>query len=47
MVLFAELKTETGGLRPEHRDWLLALGACEGVEARLWRPSDWQEIRRS
>ena len=23
-----------------------ALGACEGVEARLWRPSDWPEIEQ-
>ncbi|MDP9439871.1 MAG: VRR-NUC domain-containing protein [Actinomycetota bacterium] len=44
VVVFAELKTETGKVRPEQRDWLAALKRCEGVEARLWRPRDWPEI---
>lgn len=43
-LLFAELKSEGGKLRPEQEAWLKALGGCESVEARLWRPGDWKEI---
>jgi len=43
-LVFAELKSEEGRLRPEQGGWLAALGRCEAVEARLWRPSDWPEI---
>jgi len=47
VVMFAELKTETGRVRPEQRDWLEALRGSEGVEVRLWRPSDWPEIEEA
>ncbi len=47
LVLFAELKSERGKLRPEQREWLEILGRCEGVEARLWRPRDFEEIERT
>lgn len=47
IVVFAELKTQAGKLRPEQRGWLSSLEACEGVEGRLWRPSDWPEIERT
>lgn len=47
VIVFAELKTEVGKTRPEQREWLAALGGCGGVEARLWRPSDWKEIERT
>jgi len=43
-VLFAELKSEGGGLRPEQRGWLRALEACPGVAVRLWMPGDWPEV---
>ena len=44
VIVFAELKTEAGKVRPEQTAWLDALGGCERVGARLWRPSDWPEI---
>lgn len=44
VVVFAELKSEAGKLRPEQQAWLEALRECPGVEARLWRPGDWEEI---
>ncbi len=40
-LVFAELKSEVGRVRPEQREWLAALaGVGGGVEAFLWRPSD-------
>ncbi len=46
-IVFAELKSEGGKLRPEQREWLEALGSCRTVGARLWRPSDWPEIEET
>lgn len=45
-VIFAELKTERGKLRPAQRDWIADLEAVEGVETYVWRPSMWHEIER-
>lgn len=45
MIVFAELKSETGKLRPEQREWLDALSRVPGVAAKLWRPSDFEEIQ--
>lgn len=36
-VLFVELKSQDGRLRPEQRAWLDALAAAEGVTAVVWR----------
>ncbi len=44
VVVFAELKSESGKLRSEQEAWLEALRKCPGVMARLWRPGDWPEI---
>ncbi len=46
-VVFAELKSESGRIRPGQGQWLEALGDSESVEARLWRPSDWPEIEEA
>jgi hypothetical protein len=48
-LIFAELKTEKGGVRPKQRLWLNALGRvasmCQGhVIVALWRPSNFEEI---
>ena len=40
-VILAELKSETGRLSAEQRQWLDALGD----HGYLWRPSDWDEVR--
>ncbi len=47
LVLFAELKSARGKLRPEQEAWLEALRGCRTVGARLWRPSDWPEMKET
>jgi hypothetical protein len=42
-LLFREVKTRRGRLRPEQAALLDALRAC-GVSAAVWRPADWQTI---
>lgn len=39
-VLFVELKSDTGQLRPAQVSWLDALWQVEHVETYLWRPDD-------
>ena len=43
-TLAAELKSQRGELRPEQSEVLASLRAA-GVDARVWRPSDWTEIQ--
>lgn len=43
-LIFAELKSERGKVRPEQADWLDHLEG-QGREVHLWRPSDWPEVR--
>ena len=42
-VLFVELKTDKGVVRPNQRFWIEALRAT-GATALVWRPRDWAEI---
>lgn len=42
-LVFAELKTQKGRIRPEQRDWHDRL-ARTGVETYLWRPSDLRRV---
>lgn len=44
-VVFAELKSEKGRLRPAQRAVLELLDRCPGVEAYTWRPSDWEAVK--
>lgn len=43
-LIFAELKSDTGKLSPEQRQWLEALKAT-GAEVYVWRMSDWDDIQ--
>lgn len=42
-VLFRELKTNTGRIRPEQEVWITLLQDA-GVDARIWRPRDWEHV---
>lgn len=46
-IIFAELKTRTGRVRPMQGVWLAALAAI-GMETAVWRPEHWHDgtIRR-
>jgi hypothetical protein len=43
-LIFVGLKSATGKLRAEQREWLEALARCESVEVILCRPGNWEEI---
>jgi hypothetical protein len=44
-VIFAELKTDAGRVRPEQAVWVSALNAA-GQTAVIWRPKLWDAIKR-
>lgn len=44
-LIFAELKTEKGRLRPAQSIWKALLEACPGVEYYLWRPTQLDEVK--
>lgn len=43
-LLFVELKSPKGRVRPEQTLWLDSIAACPGPEAYIWRPADWPAI---
>ena len=42
-VVFVELKTDRGRVRPEQEERLAALTAA-GASCHLWRPRDWDDV---
>lgn len=42
-VIWAELKSDTGKVKPDQQAWLNAL-ALAGQETHVWRPADLQDI---
>lgn len=42
-LIFAELKSAKGTVKPEQTEWLLRLGGA-GAECYIWRPKDWKNI---
>lgn len=45
-LVFLELKTATGRVRPEQQQWIDTLAAVPGIDARIVRPSDWDLVVR-
>ena len=45
-VIYAELKTNRGKLTREQGDWKFILSQCPGVEYKIWRPRDWEQIEK-
>jgi VRR-NUC domain-containing protein len=43
-IVFAELKSERGKVRPEQTEWLDVLRLLPGTEVYLWRPNDWDAL---
>jgi VRR-NUC domain len=43
-IIFAELKSETGEVKPRQAEWLDVLRLLPQVEVRLWRPADWDAL---
>jgi VRR-NUC domain len=45
-LVFAELKSERGRLKPDQEAWLEELRQMPGVEVYVWRPADMDEIAK-
>lgn len=45
-VIFAEIKTDKGRLSPAQEEYKRQLEACPGVEYYIWRPRDWEMVKR-
>ena len=44
-LLFAELKRDTGRLRPEQERWMKAIRAGGSQRFEVWRPRDFEQVR--
>jgi hypothetical protein len=45
-IVFAELKSNAGTVRPEQAAWIERLREC-GIEVYVWKPRDWEEIEET
>jgi len=45
LLLFAELKRNTGLLTTAQLEWLGSLSTVEHVGVEIWRPHDWQRVK--
>ncbi len=45
-LVFAELKSDKGVVKPEQEAWLTELGAS-GADTYVWRPEDYEEVVRA
>ena len=45
--IFAEVKTESGKVTSEQREWLDALSGVHEHSTIIWRPGDWPDIERT
>jgi len=45
-LVFMELKTELGKVTAAQQRWLDILASIPGVEVYLFRPSEWEEIKK-
>ena len=43
-LIFAEVKSDTGKLSPEQKDWITALTCSMRCECYIWKPENWDEI---
>ena len=46
MLLFLELKTNTGQATPEQADWIQALKRVHHTRTGIARPRDWESLER-
>lgn len=44
-LVFAELKTETGRVRPAQKAWIDALAEACTAAVYVWRPRDWDTVQ--
>lgn len=45
-LILAELKSADGKLKPAQKKWITLLRKCNGVEAFVWWPRDFEAIER-
>jgi hypothetical protein len=46
-LIVAELKSETGQVSKAQALWLAAFSLVPGIEVAIWRPTQWDEIKRT